>query len=122
VLNQDRITIPDRTYPCEVLVPTSLLIEVCQELKGIGESLKLSITEDHMRFEASDEMMSAQITVTDKEIAGFGVLCTEPHAQIVKSTYFIKMGRAAKLTQAPECLLQMGPDSPLSLLLYNLLL
>jgi len=66
VLNQDRITIPDRTYPCEVLVPTSLLIEVCQELKGIGESLKLSITEDHMRFEASDEMMSAQITVTDK--------------------------------------------------------
>jgi len=116
MISQDKIVIPDRDYPCEVLVPTHVLIEVCQELKGFGESVKLCITEDKMHFEASDEMVSAQISLQDREITGFGILCTEAHTQLFKCTYFIKMGKAAKLTQAPECLLQIGPDSPLSLL------
>jgi len=116
ILDQDKVMIPDREYPCEALIPTSLLVEICQELKGVGDTLKLSIAERHLSLYASDEVMKLDMTIKDRQVAGFGILCSSPYAQKFKCAYFIKMGKAAKITHAPECILQIGPDSPLSLI------
>lgn len=49
---------------------------------------------------------------------GFGIMCSKILNQTFNSKYFIKMGKVAAMTQAQECMLQMGEDLPLSMVLY----
>eukprot|EP00026_Physarum_polycephalum_P013515 Phypoly_transcript_13927.p2 GENE.Phypoly_transcript_13927~~Phypoly_transcript_13927.p2 ORF type:complete len:103 (+),score=23.74 Phypoly_transcript_13927:669-977(+) len=65
---------------------------------------------------ANNEMEEAKISINNKRpIPGFGILCNDAFDQVFKTGYFVKMGKVGVLTQSAECLLQIGPESPLSL-------
>lgn len=83
-----------------------------------------------------EKLLQAKVTVTSRElelassfkrqldstnIPTFGILCKEEISLHFKLAYFAKMGKAAKITEAREVLLQLECGFPLSLLLYVLI-
>jgi len=49
---------------------------------------------------------------------GLALICTENRTQLFKNNFLQKMGKAAKLTESKEIIIQMDNDAPLSLGLY----
>jgi len=116
VIEQDNVVIPDREYMCRVLMPTSVLFQICEEIKSFGDMLQIKVDRSHIKFLANNEMEEVKITISNKRpIPGFGILCTSAFEQVFKAGYFVKMGKVGTMTQSSECLLQVGPESPLSL-------
>jgi len=67
----------------------------------------------------TSSMLEGKIKIDqgDKQVPGFGVICrTMAQSQLFKFEYLWKMGRAAKLAKTQEVLIQLGNDTPLSLL------
>eukprot|EP01103_Thecamoeba_quadrilineata_P020821 TRINITY_DN915_c0_g1_i2.p1 TRINITY_DN915_c0_g1~~TRINITY_DN915_c0_g1_i2.p1 ORF type:complete len:122 (+),score=4.99 TRINITY_DN915_c0_g1_i2:268-633(+) len=61
ILETDSVTIPELNYPCEILMKAQSFAEMCKELKGFGETLTISVENESISFEVSDEVNGAKI-------------------------------------------------------------
>ncbi|KAL6069527.1 hypothetical protein QOT17_007550 [Balamuthia mandrillaris] len=134
VLDQERISMPDREYCCEILMPTSVLASSCTELQGLGEQLRIAVSDEELTLEGNSykrvvtflllnfffavvsEMVAGKVFISKKNGDGIAVQCQEPYSDMFKFSYFAKMAKGtARLPEAEFILLQLGPESPLSL-------
>jgi proliferating cell nuclear antigen len=115
VINQDQLQLPDRSYACEVMMSTELFQEVCTELKAMGEQVRISISKDEICFAAPEGNLKGEIRLSPSGAnEALALICTENRAQSFKNKFLQKMGKAAKMTDSKEIIIQMDNDAPLS--------
>lgn len=117
---------PDRHFPCEVLLPAKTLAAVSTALDGYGELTEIHITSEEVSLFANNDMATMRVVIADRSNPDVGILCAQGHKDRFKTKYLLKMSKAAKLVpffltakataSRGECLIGLGPDLPLSLL------
>jgi DNA polymerase III sliding clamp (beta) subunit (PCNA family) len=99
VLNEslERIEVPDRNFPCEILLPAKTLAAVSTALDGYGEIAEIHVTSEEVSLFANNDMATMRVVIADRSNPDVGILCANEHKDRFKTKYVLKMSKAAKL-------------------------
>lgn len=70
-IDQEHLGIPDTVYDAEIMLPASEFARIIRDLKELGESVKIEVSKDGVRFSADGDIGSAAVTLrqsTGKEV------------------------------------------------------
>ncbi|KAK5578170.1 hypothetical protein RB653_003123 [Dictyostelium firmibasis] len=101
-------------YQCEVLMPSTLLSEICNELKSFKDlNLKIQVDRNNLFFKIDDSIINADIVLENKKTKEFFLICKKKISVEFKNKYFLKINNIAKKINIKECFLQIGENLPL---------
>ncbi|KAI5480477.1 proliferating cell nuclear antigen (pcna) [Pseudohyphozyma bogoriensis] len=69
-IDQEHLGIPDTVYDAEITLPASEFARIIRDLKELGESVKIEVTKDGVRFSAEGDVASASVTLKPTGEAG----------------------------------------------------
>lgn len=69
-IDQEHLGIPDTTYDAEVRMPSAEFARIVKDLTILGESVKIEVTKEGVKFSADGDLGSG--TVTLRPTAGVG--------------------------------------------------
>lgn len=62
-IDTEHLGIPDTVYDAEVTMPSTEFARIIRDLKELGESVKIEVTKEGIRFSADGDIGSAQVTL-----------------------------------------------------------
>lgn len=62
-IDTEHLGIPDTVYDAEVTMPSTEFARIIRDLKELGESVKIEVNKDGIRFSADGDIGSAQVTL-----------------------------------------------------------
>lgn len=121
LLNHERIHIPDRQYPCEVLLPPQVLADACLDLYGLGQELRVEVKRGSgVSFSVENALTTAKVSLRETKGSETGILAIhtqQDHSELFAFKFFAAIAKGcASLPDCEALLLQLGPGAPLSLL------
>ncbi|EAL68935.1 proliferating cell nuclear antigen family protein [Dictyostelium discoideum AX4] len=101
-------------YQCEVLMPSNLLSDICNELKSYKDlNLKIQVNKNNLLFKIDDSIINADIVLENKKTKEFYLICKKNFSIEFKNKYFLKINNIVKKINIKECFLQMNEKYPL---------
>ncbi|KAM9964453.1 hypothetical protein ACTFIW_004217 [Dictyostelium discoideum] len=101
-------------YQCEVLMPSNLLSDICNELKPYKDlNLKIQVNKNNLFFKIDDSIINADIVLENKKTREFYLICKKNFSIEFKNKYFLKINNIVKKINIEECFLQMNEKCPL---------
>ncbi|KAF2069150.1 hypothetical protein CYY_009528 [Polysphondylium violaceum] len=114
---KEKIGAPLFEYPCEVLINSITLADICKELKTFQDKrLNISVNSNTITFEVSDGLIENRITIDKDKTNGVEIINKIDFQVEFKNSYFLKMDKTIKELSIKECLLQIGPNLPLGII------
>eukprot|EP01089_Gocevia_fonbrunei_P019930 TRINITY_DN7219_c0_g1_i1.p1 TRINITY_DN7219_c0_g1~~TRINITY_DN7219_c0_g1_i1.p1 ORF type:complete len:229 (-),score=19.11 TRINITY_DN7219_c0_g1_i1:116-802(-) len=77
IITHERISMVDRSYPCEILLPTPSLTKICTELANMGDKIEIIVSPNKVIFDASDEFVSCKSCIVVDEHKQMAIHCLE---------------------------------------------
>jgi proliferating cell nuclear antigen len=68
-IDQEHLGIPDTVYDAEVTLPAAEFARIIRDLKELGESVKIEVSKDGVRFSADGDIGSASVTLKPSAVA-----------------------------------------------------
>lgn len=62
-IDQEHLGIPDTVYDAEIRLPAGEFARIIRDLKELGESVKIEVSKDGVRFSADGDIGSASVTL-----------------------------------------------------------
>lgn len=62
-IDQEHLGIPDTVYDAEITLPASEFARIIRDLKEMGESVKIEVSKDGVRFSAEGDIGNASVTL-----------------------------------------------------------
>lgn len=69
-IDQEHLGIPDTVYDAEIQIPAAEFARIIRDLKELGESVKIEVSKDGVRFSSEGDIGSAAVTL--KQTSGAG--------------------------------------------------
>lgn len=69
-IDQEHLGIPDTVYDAEIQLPAAEFARIIRDLKELGESVKIEVSKDGVRFSSEGDIGSAAVTL--KQTSGAG--------------------------------------------------
>lgn len=69
-IDQDTLGIPDTEYDCKVYMPSSEFSRICRELASLGESVRIEVTKEGIRFASEGDIANGSVLIKPTEGAG----------------------------------------------------
>lgn len=66
-IDQEHLGIPDTVYDAEIKLPSAEFARIIRDLKEMGESVKIEVQKDGIRFSADGDIGSASVTLKPTE-------------------------------------------------------
>lgn len=114
-IDSEQLGIPDQEYDATVKMPASEFQRICRDLSSIGDTVQLSVTKDGIKFGASGDIGTAEITCrqntsVEKEEERVVIELNEPVALTFALRYFNSFAKATPLS--PQVCLQLSKSLP----------
>jgi len=109
-----------RDWTCEALLPAPLFISVITPgtLHG-NDHVQLTIHPEYFALSSQHSAVPTKVKLRKQDAHPIAIICEKGQlTQLFKVKYLTKLGKIAKLARAEEVLLQMGDDSPLSMVFH----
>ncbi|ORY88142.1 proliferating cell nuclear antigen, N-terminal domain-domain-containing protein [Leucosporidium creatinivorum] len=62
-IDQEHLGIPDTVYDAEIMLPSAEFARIIRDLKELGESVKIEVSKDGVRFSSEGDIGSAAVTL-----------------------------------------------------------
>lgn len=69
-IDQEHLGIPDTVYDAEISLPATEFARIIRDLKELGESVKIEVSKDGVRFSADGDIGTAAVTLKPSEEKG----------------------------------------------------
>ncbi|BGP15683.1 hypothetical protein JCM10213_006146 [Rhodosporidiobolus nylandii] len=69
-IDQEHLGIPDTVYDAEISLPSTEFARIIRDLKELGESVKIEVSKEGVRFSADGDIGSASVTLKPSEKKG----------------------------------------------------
>jgi len=69
-IDQEHLGIPDTVYDAEITLPSAEFARIIRDLKELGESVKIEVSKDGVRFSADGDIGTAAVTLKQTEGRG----------------------------------------------------
>ncbi|GAA6013970.1 hypothetical protein JCM10207_000189 [Rhodosporidiobolus poonsookiae] len=69
-IDQEHLGIPDTVYDAEISLPATEFARIIRDLKELGESVKIEVSKDGVRFSAEGDIGTASVTLKQGEKRG----------------------------------------------------
>ena len=69
-IDQEHLGIPDTVYDAEISLPATEFARIIRDLKELGESVKIEVSKDGVRFSADGDIGTASVTLKPSEEKG----------------------------------------------------
>ncbi|GAA6009283.1 uncharacterized protein JCM10292_000759 [Rhodotorula paludigena] len=69
-IDQEHLGIPDTVYDAEVDLPSAEFARIIRDLKELGESVKIEVSKEGVRFSAEGDIGNASVTLKPSDRAG----------------------------------------------------
>ncbi|GAA6064738.1 hypothetical protein JCM10212_005317 [Sporobolomyces blumeae] len=69
-IDQEHLGIPDTIYDAEISLPATEFARIIRDLKELGESVKIEVSKDGVRFSADGDIGTASVTLKPSEEKG----------------------------------------------------
>ncbi|KAN0036454.1 hypothetical protein ACTFIV_001749 [Dictyostelium citrinum] len=101
-------------YQCEVLMPSNLLSDICNELKSYKDlNLTIQVDKNNLYFKIEDSIINALIVLEKNKTKEFYLICKKSFSIDFKNKYFLKINNIVKKINIKECFIQMNEKYPL---------
>jgi len=102
-IDQEQLGIPENDYSAQVRMPSGEYLRLVRDLSAIGENVTVSVTKDGIKFSASGDIGTANITCrhtphADKKEKQTIVDLNEPVCLGFAMRYLVNFGKAAGLS------------------------
>ncbi|XP_001993467.2 proliferating cell nuclear antigen 2 [Drosophila grimshawi] len=110
-LEQDHLAIPETDYACVVHMPSTEFARICRDLATFSESVVIACSKDGIKFSASGELGSANITLSETSKGDVSLQVEEPVTLCFAGRYLNSFTRATSL--ADKVKIGLAADVPL---------
>lgn len=66
-IDQEQLGIPDTDYDCKVYMPTGEFSRICRELSSLGESVRIDVTKEGVRFASEGDIANGSVHIKPTE-------------------------------------------------------